>query len=257
MTTRPTRVRPHDERDEAKLAAGSAAIEGFVSDGMTLGLGSGTTSHWFVRRLGAAVEQGLNVVGVPTSTGTRDLAHECGVPLGTLAEIDRLNLTVDGADEIDHEGRMTKGGGACLLWERIVADASERVVIVIDEGKIVDTLGTFPLPIEVVVFSWQSTQRSLARLLSLLGYPDADLRLRTHNGEPVVTDSGNYLIDAHLHTITDPIALDAQLNWIPGVVENGLFTGITDTIVAGTSSGHHRIHDVSHAPSARPSTVVQ
>ncbi|MGP4020723.1 ribose-5-phosphate isomerase RpiA [Saccharopolyspora sp. 5N708] len=248
-------MRPNTEQDRAKWAAGTAAIDAYVRDGMKLGLGSGTTSHWFVRALGAAVSDGLDIVGVPTSTGTRDLAIEVGVPLTTLAEVRRLDLTIDGADEIDHDGNMIKGGGACLLWERIVADASQRLVAVVDDTKLVDTLGAFPLPIEVIPFSWESTRRSIARLLTRLGHPDPDLRLRTRDGEAVVTDSGNYLIDAHLRVIKDPLALDGQLNWIPGVVENGLFTGIADEMIIGHPSGEHEIRDVHNAPSARPSTT--
>ncbi|MCI2423129.1 ribose-5-phosphate isomerase RpiA [Saccharopolyspora sp. K220] len=248
-------MRPHTEQDKAKWAAGTAAIDAYVHDGMKLGLGSGTTSHWFVRALGAAVSDGLDVVGVPTSTGTRDLAVEVGVPLTTLADVQRLDITIDGADEIDHHGNMIKGGGACLLWERIVADASDRMVAVVDDTKLVDTLGTFPLPIEVIPFSWESTRRSIARLLTRLGYPDPDLRLRTRDGATVVTDSGNYLIDAHLRVIKDPLAIDGQLNWIPGVVENGLFTGIADEMIIGHPTGQHEIRDVHAAPSARPTTT--
>ncbi|OLT43751.1 ribose 5-phosphate isomerase A [Saccharomonospora sp. CUA-673] len=248
-------MEPRTSQDVAKVVSGTAAIDAYVADGMTLGLGSGTTSHWFVRKLGEAVADGLNVVGVPTSTSTRDLALEVGVPLTTLAEVERLDLTVDGADEIDHDGAMIKGGGACLLWERIVADASDRMVAVVDESKVVDTLGAFPLPIEVVPFSWESTRRSVARLLDKLGYQSPELPLRMRGDEPVVTDSGNYIIDAHLQKILDPVALDGQLNWIPGVVENGLFTGIADEMVIGFSSGEHEIRDVSTAPSARPSTT--
>ncbi len=248
-------TQPRTEQDRAKWAAGTAAIDAYVRDGMRLGLGSGTTSHWFVRALGEAVAGGLDVVGVPTSTGTRDLAVEVGVPLTTLADVERLDLTVDGADEIDHEGAMVKGGGACLLWERIVADASDRMVAVVDHSKVVEVLGAFPLPVEVVPYAWESTHRSIARLLRRLGYDDPELRLREQDGEPVRTDSGNYLIDARLGAIHDPLALDGQLNWVPGVVENGLFTGIADEMVIGHADGGHEIRDVSAAPTARPATT--
>jgi ribose 5-phosphate isomerase A len=248
-------MKPTTAQDLAKWASGTAAIEAHVKDGMKLGLGSGTTSHWFVRALGEAVAKGLDVVGVPTSTGTRDLAVEVGVPLTTLAEAGRLDLTVDGADEIDHDGAMIKGGGACLLWERIIADASDRMVAVVDDSKVVGTLGAFPLPIEVIPYEWQSTERSIARLLAVHGYRDPDLRRRTGDQGPVVTDSGNFLIDARLRAITDPLVLDAQLNWIPGVVENGLFTGIADEMVIGYASGASEIRDTGGAPSARPTTT--
>jgi len=177
--------------------------------------------------------------------------------LTTLADVDRLDLTIDGADEIDHDGQMIKGGGACLLWERIIANASDRMVAVVDDGKVVPTLGAFPLPIEVVPYAWQSTRRSIAQLFDHLGYPDVDLPLRTRDGQPVVTDSGNYLIDAHLKVITGPLLIDAQLNWIPGVVEHGLFTGIADEMVVGTADGTFEVRDVSAAPTARPSTTVR
>jgi ribose 5-phosphate isomerase A len=250
-------MRPSSDQDLAKWAAGTGAIKAYVQDGMKLGLGSGTTAHWFVRALGESVANGLDVVGVPTSTSTRDLALELGIRLTTLSEIGRLDLTIDGADEIDGNGAMIKGGGACLLWERIIADASDRMVAVVDDSKVVTTLGAFPLPIEVVPHEWQSTRRSIARLLDHLGYPAADLPLRTKDGKPVVTDSGNYLIDAHLQAITDPLPLDAQLNWIPGVVENGLFTGIADEVMIGSAGGAVEVRDVSSAPSARPSTTVR
>ncbi|MGI6869742.1 ribose-5-phosphate isomerase RpiA [Amycolatopsis sp. 3B14] len=248
-------MQPSSDQDRAKWAAGVGAIETYVHDGMKLGLGSGTTSHWFVRALGKAVADGLDVVGVPTSTATRDLAMEVGVPLTTLAEAVRLDLTIDGADEIDHDGAMIKGGGACLLWERIVADASDRMVAVVDDSKVVPALGAFPLPIEVIPYEWESTKRSIARLLDKLGLPAAELALRTRDGAPVVTDSGNYLIDAHLKSIADPLAIDAQLNWIPGVVENGLFTGIADEMVVGRADGTYDVRDCGTAPTARPSTT--
>ncbi|MFI6350108.1 ribose-5-phosphate isomerase RpiA [Streptomyces sp. NPDC050560] len=248
-------MHPTTDQDRAKWAAGKAAIDVYVHNGMKLGLGSGTTSHWFVRALGEAVSGGLDVVGVPTSTGTRDLAVQVGVPLTTLAEVDRLDLTVDGADEIDHQGAMIKGGGACLLWERIIADASARMVAVVDDTKLVRTLGAFPLPIEVVPYAWESTRRSVARLLARHGHPDVELPRRTEGGGPVVTDSGNFLLDAPLGAIKDPLALDAELNWIPGVVENGLFTGVADEMVIGSASGEYEIRNVSGAPSARPTVT--
>ncbi|TDC90244.1 ribose-5-phosphate isomerase RpiA [Saccharopolyspora aridisoli] len=247
-------MQPSNEQDRAKWAAGTAVIDAYIRDGMKLGLGSGTTSHWFVRALGEAVSNGLNVVGVPTSTGTRDLALEVGVPLTTLAEVGRLDLTVDGADEIDPAGHMIKGGGACLLWERIIADTSNKVVCVVDEGKVVDQLGKFPLPIEVVQYEWQATERAISSLLDELGQPGVKLTRREKDGGPLVTDSGNFIVDAHLEAIKDPIALDSQLNWIPGVVENGLFTGIAAEVVIGRADGSHDIRDVSATRSARPST---
>ena len=190
-------------QDRAKRAVGIAAVERYVKPGMLLGLGSGTTSHWFVRALGAAVAGGLEVRGVPTSTSTRELAESLRIPLAGFDEIDRLELIVDGPDEVDRDGHMIKGGGACLLWERIVADAADYYVVVADVSKLKDRLGAFPLPIEVVQHGWESTTRSIGRLLAVHGYPaDVPLVRRVDAaGVPVVTDSGNFLVDAHLGAI--------------------------------------------------------
>jgi ribose 5-phosphate isomerase A len=242
-------------QDRAKRNVGIAAVEQYVQPGMLLGLGSGTTSHWFVRALGQAVSDGLSVRGVPTSTSTRELATSLGIPLIGFAEFERLDLVVDGPDEVDHDGSMIKGGGACLLWERIVADAGDRFVCVADTSKLVDRLGAFPLPIEVVQHGWESTTRSIARLLTLYGYSDVELVRREVAAQPVLTDSGNYLVDAHLRAITDPLTLDRELNWIPGVVENGLFTGIADEVIFSDPDGNVSVMQTSAAPPGRPTTT--
>jgi ribose 5-phosphate isomerase A len=244
-------------QDRAKQAVGIAAVERYVRPGMLLGLGSGTTSHWFVRALGAAVADGLEVRGVPTSTSTRDLAESLGIPLVGFAEIDRLELVVDGPDEVDRNGHMIKGGGACLLWERIVADAADRYVVVADTSKLKERLGAFPLPIEVVQHGWESTTRSIARLLALHGYP-ADVPLVRRAGPagaPVITDSGNFIVDAHLGAIPDPLVIDCELNWIPGVVENGLFTGLADEVIFSDPEGTITVMECADAPAGRPSTT--
>jgi ribose 5-phosphate isomerase A len=244
-------------QDEAKKAVGIAAVERYVRPGMLLGLGSGTTSHWFVRALGAAVAQGLDVRGVPTSTSTRELAQSLGVPLAGFDEFHRLDLVVDGPDEVDREGHMIKGGGACLLWERIVADAADHYVVVADTSKLKDRLGAFPLPIEVVRYGWESTTRSIARLLALHGYPaDVPLVRRVDAaGTPVLTDSGNFLIDAHLGSIPAPLAIDRELNWIPGVVESGLFTGIADEVILSDPEGNITVIECRDSPAGRPTTT--
>ncbi|HTF48836.1 MAG TPA: ribose-5-phosphate isomerase RpiA [Pseudonocardia sp.] len=220
-------------QDVAKRAAGRRAARSYCKNGMKLGLGSGTTSHWFVRELAELVRAGLDVVGVPTSTATRDLARDLGIRLADLNDLGELDLTIDGPDEIDHQGNMIKGGGACLWWEKIVARASRRMVVVADDTKVVDRLGAFPLPLEVLPFGWVSSQRLIRELLADTGYPDGPLERRVRNGELVVTDSGNYLLDAHLGAVHDPGALATALNQIPGVVENGLFVGIADQVVLG------------------------
>ena len=226
-------MQPQTPQDVAKRAAGRHAAERYGKDGMKLGLGSGTSSHWFVRELAVLVQDGLDVVGVPTSTATRDLARELGVPLADLNDIPELDVTIDGVDEIDRHGSMIKGGGACLLWEKIVARASRAMVVVADDTKVVDQLGRFPLPIEVLPFGWVSTQRLLTELLGDSGYADVSLERRVEQGEPLITDSGNYILDARLGAVQDAGALAVALNQIPGVVENGLFVGIGDELVLG------------------------
>lgn len=227
-------------QDIAKRAAGAAAIDRYVTSGMKLGLGSGTTSHWMVRTLGERVRAGLDVVGVPTSTGTAELARQVGVPLADLNELGELDLTLDGADEIDRQLRMIKGGGACLLWEKIVATASKRMVALVDDNKLVETLGAFPLPVEVIRFGWRSTQRLIERLLAEHGLAGREVVIRGGVEAPVLTDSGNVILDCHLAAIADPDGLTATLNTIPGVVENGLFCRIADTALVGYPDGTTR-----------------
>lgn len=235
-------MKPASKQDEAKLASGIKAVDHYLRPGMKVGLGSGTTSHWFVRALAPRVKEGLDIVGVPTSNATRELALELGVPLTDLGKIDRLDVTIDGADEIDHRGSMIKGGGACLLWEKIVAAASRKMVAVVDDKKVFDVLGRFPLPIEVIQFGWQSTERLLRELFVSAGF-DAGVLIerRTKGGQLVVTDSGNWILDCHLNAIADPLSLAPRFNAIPGVVENGLFVGIASEMIVGHADGSAEI----------------
>jgi len=227
-------------QDIAKRAAGVAAIDRYVTSGMKLGLGSGSTSHWMVRTLGEQVRAGLDVVGVPTSTDTAEVARQAGVPLADLDELGELDLTLDGADEIDRQLRMIKGGGACLLWEKIVATASRRMVALVDDKKLVDRLGAFPLPVEVVRFGWRATQRQIERLLAAHGLERAEITIRGGPTTPLLTDSGNIILDCRLGAIADPDGLTVGLNTIPGVVENGLFCGIADAALIGYPDGTAR-----------------
>ncbi len=224
-------------QDRAKRAAGAAAIDRFVRPGMKLGLGSGTTSHWMVRALGERVRAGLDVVGVPTSTGTAELAREVGVRLVDLNDVGELDLTLDGADEVDRQLRMIKGGGACLLWEKIVAAASKSMIAMVDDKKVVETLGAFPLPVEVVRFGWRSTERLIRRALERHGLEGRGIALRGGVADPVTTDSGHLILDCHLGAIADPDALEAALTAIPGVVENGLFCKVARAMVVGYPDG--------------------
>lgn len=222
--------------DQLKRAAAMRAAS-LVTDGMRLGIGTGSTAALFVTALGERVRAGLKVVGVPTSEATRIQATAEGIPLTTLDEMPELDLTIDGADEIDDELRLIKGGGAAHLREKIVAAASARMLVIADGSKHVPVLGRFPLPIEVVPFGLKATETAVAKLLKSQGLPD-DLRLRkTASGAPLVTDGGHFILDAHLGRIDRPEALADALNRIPGVVEHGLFLGLCSGAILATREG--------------------
>lgn len=226
------------QQDEAKKVAGRRVIQEFIHDGMKLGLGSGTTSHFFVRELGKHVAEGLKLTCTTTSRSTIAVAEEVGIAITDPNEIGELDLTVDGPDEIDRKFNMIKGGGACLLWEKIIAHASKRMICVTDETKIVDCLGKFPLPVEVVQFAWKQTERMVARALAQHGIESAPIERRMRDGQPVVTDSGNFILDCHCGpVIAEPAPLEIELNRIPGVVENGLFTREAAGMVVGCFDG--------------------
>lgn len=226
------------EPNLAKLNAAQAAL-GFVKDGMIVGLGTGSTSAHFVRVLGERVRQGLRVKGVPTSEATRHLAEQAGIPLLDIGQVTRLDVDVDGADEIDPAFRLIKGGGGALLREKIVAAASAEMVTIADESKWVETLGAFPLPVEVARFGFALTAsrvRDALRQTECAGH-EVVLRVSGKANEPVVTDGGNYILDAHAKRIDDPDALARTLNDIPGVVEHGLFIGLSRIVILGKAVG--------------------
>jgi len=222
--------------DELKRQAAAQALE-HVRDGMKLGLGTGSTAKHFVELLGERVAGGLKVVGVPTSEATRADAIRCGVPLTTLDQIDRLDLTVDGADEVDAALNLIKGGGGALLREKIVAAASDRMIVIADDTKWVPTLGRFPLPIEVIPFGLSATRRAIVQAFERCGLA-GEMKVRAGgDGHAFVTDGGHWIIDAHLGQITDAPRLAALLNPIPGVVEHGLFIGLASTAMLAGSQG--------------------
>jgi ribose 5-phosphate isomerase A len=221
--------------DDLKRAAAERALSA-VTDGMRLGLGTGSTAAHFVALLGARVREGLSVVGVPTSERTRAQAAAEGIPLTTLEETPALDLTVDGADELDDELRLIKGGGGALLREKIVAAASGRMIVIADASKRVARLGRFPLPIEVVPFGLGATGRAVAEVFERLGCV-GELRLRESDSAPYLTDGGHYILDAHLGGIAEPNALATALNAIPGVVEHGLFIGLATSAILSTDDG--------------------
>lgn len=236
-------------QDDAKKLAGRRVIDEFVRDGMKLGLGSGTTSHFFVRELGRRVANGLSITATTTSRSTTEVAAEVGIEITDINDIGEIDLTIDGPDEIDREFRMIKGGGACLLWEKIVAHASRRMITICDESKIVNKLGQFPLPVEVVQFGWRQTERSVGDTLQQFGISGTDIS-RRGGGEPVITDSGNYILDCRCGRIDDPDGLESALNMIPGVVENGLFTRESDGMVVGTFDGGSYVALKGDSPSS-------
>jgi ribose 5-phosphate isomerase A len=219
-----------------KIAAAERALR-FVEPKMRLGLGTGSTATKFVDLLGAAVKDGLSVLCVPTSEATRIQAANLGIPLSTLDETPFLDLTIDGADELDAELRLIKGGGGALLREKIVATASDRMIVVADASKRVEQLGAFPLPVEVARFGVTATRNMIEMLAADAGC-QGEIRLRLgKDRQPFVTDGGNYIFDCLFGRIDDPESLDEALKFIPGVIENGLFLGMADLAVVAGAEG--------------------
>lgn len=204
----------------------------YVTSGMTVGLGTGSTAYYFVEEIGRRMkEEGLDIVGVTTSTRTREQAEGLGIPLKSVDEVDSIDLTVDGADEIAPDFSGIKGGGGALLFEKIVAEQSKRVIWIVDESKMVDQLGRFPLPVEVIPYGSEHIFKKLAAK----GYKPTFRTLPS--GERYLTDSSNYIIDLDVFPVTDPVALGQELKAMTGVVEQGLFTNMTKTVLIGTPDG--------------------
>jgi ribose 5-phosphate isomerase A len=222
--------------DDLKRQAAARALEE-VRDGMKLGLGTGSTAKHFVELLGERVRAGLKIVGVPTSEATRADALRCGITLTTLDEIDRLDLTVDGADEVDATLDLVKGGGGALLREKIVAAASDSMIVIADESKWVEALGRFPLPVEVIPFGLAATQRAMANAFAESGVSGQMVVRKGAEGHVFVTDGGHWIVDAHLGRIEDAPRLAGLLNAIPGVVEHGLFIGLARMAVLAGAQG--------------------
>jgi ribose 5-phosphate isomerase A len=202
-----------------------------VKPGMMLGLGSGTTMHWFVTALAEHVKEGLRFTAVPTSSDVQKLAEEKGIPLTTLNEVDSIDLTIDGADEIDANWQLIKGGGGALLQEKLVASVSRDLVIIADHSKMVEQLGNFPLPVEVVPYGWKHVQKRLEQFYKI------PITLREKNNRPFLTDHGHYILDCHFKQITDAPTLNGELNLIPGVVETGLFIDMVSGLYIGYADG--------------------
>ncbi|WP_166416481.1 ribose-5-phosphate isomerase RpiA [Cochlodiniinecator piscidefendens] len=231
--------------DKAKFVAAKRAVD-FVEDGMRVGLGTGSTAAWMVRCLGELVrEEGLRITGVPTSARTAALAREVGIKVVSLDEAQWLDVTIDGADEYDSELNLIKGGGAALLQEKIVATASDQMIVIADIGKKVEKLGSFPLPVEVIPFGWQTTKALIEETLIGLDVMGRTTTLRMNGDIPVMTDEGNHIIDLHLNRIENARQLSLVMNQIPGVVENGLFIDICDAVVIGYGDGKVEVRDIN------------
>jgi len=222
-----------------KKIAAEMALER-VQSGMNLGLGSGSTAEWFVRCLAGRLTDGLKVTCVATSRRTEQLAQACGIEIFTLDDVGRLDLTVDGADEIDPALNLIKGGGGCHLIEKIVAAASDDLIVIADDRKLVPQLGAFPLPVEVARYGWQTTALMIEDVLRNSDVDGKEGGRRTVNSNPFETDEENYILDYHLGRIGDVAGLSTAMNAIPGVVENGLFVKMASRAMIGTADGTAR-----------------
>ncbi|EMA6342929.1 ribose 5-phosphate isomerase A [Bacillus cytotoxicus] len=213
-----------------KRLAGEYAVH-FVQDGMKIGLGTGSTVYWAIQRLGQLVKEGLTIEAVPTSIETEKLATELSIPLRLDNTIDYLDLTIDGADEINPNLQLTKGGGGALFREKIVAASSRKLIIIADESKQVEELGTFPLPIEIIPFAYNQTEKKIQSL-------GCQTVLRMKNGVPFLTDNGNFILDCKFpNQITDPLEMNHRLKMITGVIETGLFINMVHKAIIGTENG--------------------
>ncbi len=217
-----------------KQLAGEKATE-FIETGMVVGLGTGSTAFYFVEKLGMMVQAGLDIQGVPTSLRTEEQATRLGIPLLALREVERIDVVVDGADEFDPDFHLIKGGGGALYREKMIASLSKEMIVVAGENKSVETLGAFPLPIEVVPFGFEVTQKRLEQL-------GLHPQLRSAEGQaPFLTDNGNYILDCFVGSIPDPAGLHQELKKLVGVVETGLFPGFATRIVVGYNNGEIKV----------------
>lgn len=214
-----------NEAERSKMLVGKEAAT-YVEEGMKVGLGSGSTAYWMIRELAERVRNGLNIIGVPTSAQTEKWAKEFGVPTTDLSELDALDITIDGADEVDENLQLIKGGGGALLREKMVAIAAKKLIIIVDHSKVVTNLGAYPLPIEVVPFGWNLT----AKRIATLGYQPT---IRREGHSYYLTDNGNFILDCKFDNIVNPEQLNNQLKQVVGVVETGLFINMTDTVIVG------------------------
>ena len=218
------------DQEEMKKLAAEKAVE-YIEDGMIVGLGTGSTVEFALAKIGEMVKDGLKIQGIPTSLRTKKSAERYGIPLTKLDDVPEIDLTIDGADEVDSNLYLIKGGGGALTREKIIAFHSKRVIIIIDESKVVKRLGTgFALPVEVTKFGYKTTMRTLEQF-------ECETELRTITGEPYITDNQNYIIDCEFEKIDDPELLEKEINMIPGVVENGLFIDLVTEVIVASKQG--------------------
>jgi ribose 5-phosphate isomerase A len=218
------------KQEEMKRLAAEKACE-YIEDGMILGLGTGSTVDYALIKIGNMIKDGLDIKGIPTSSRTKKTAIEHNIPLTTFEENPNIDLTIDGADEVDSELRLIKGGGGALTREKMIAYYSNKVIIVIDETKVVKMLGIdFSLPVEIIKFGWTATKEKLKQF-------DCNVELRKIMDNPYITDNSNYILDCEFDRIKDPEQLEIDINSIPGVVENGLFIGLADEVIVGSKLG--------------------
>lgn len=224
--------------ERQKTHAAAAALD-YVESGMTIGLGSGSTAEIFVRLLAERIKDGLTIKGVPSSEQTAALARDLGVPLVDIDHVDHIAVTIDGADEVDGRFQLIKGGGGRHLREKIIAKASDLMVVVVDESKLVSTLGAFPLPVEVDQFGFSIAAKQIYDALCKGGVqrPDVQLRRKGDGLDPFITDGQNFILDCHCGAIPDPVDAAMRLNAIPGVVEHGLFIDIARVVIVGEDDG--------------------
>src|SRR5260221_1361680 len=215
-----------------KIAAGKA-IE-YIRNGMTIGLGTGSTAYWAIQGIGEMVKKGLSVRAIATSVESENLARELAIPIVPFAEIDYLDVTIDGADEVDQQLNLIKGGGGALLREKIVAAATKVYVIIVDESKLVAKLGQFPLPVEVTPFGWEITERRLREL-------GCTPKLGMKGGVPFLTDNQHYILDCAFGPIPDPARLHEKVSAITGVMEDGFFINMADVVIAGSPGGGTKV----------------
>lgn len=223
-----------------KKWAGEKAAE-YIQDGMTVGLGTGSTVYWTILKLGELISQGLQIKAIPSSVETERLAKKAGIPLTTFSEVNMLDLSIDGADEVDAMFNLIKGGGGALVREKFIDTFTRKFIVVVDESKLVSKLGSFPLPVEIIPFGWKVTCRSLAEL-------GCTPVLRKRNDERFISDNGNYIVDCHFTGIDAPASLHSRLKQLLGVVETGLFIDVTDLVIVGKPDGVEVVSPTKNLP---------